>query len=72
MPKDRGDSIKCPGCGDVIPISETIYHQLAERASAAQVSSLDQASELRAKHAALLPKAPQNHKTKPIDPADTR
>ena len=26
------DSIKCPGCGEVIPISETIYHQVAERA----------------------------------------
>jgi len=44
------DSIKCPGCGDVIPISETIYNLLAERASAAQVSSLDQASERRTQH----------------------
>jgi hypothetical protein len=26
------DSIKCPGCGETIPISETIYHQVAERA----------------------------------------
>ena len=26
------DSITCPGCGEVIPISETIYHQVAERA----------------------------------------
>jgi hypothetical protein len=26
------DSIKCPGCGEVIPISETIYHQVAKRA----------------------------------------
>jgi hypothetical protein len=52
------DSIKCPGCGDVIPISEAIYHQLAERASAAQVSSLDEAPERRAKHAPSLPKQP--------------
>jgi hypothetical protein len=26
------DSITCPGCGEVIPISETIYRQVAERA----------------------------------------
>ena len=26
------DRIRCPGCGEVIPISETIYHQVAERA----------------------------------------
>src|SRR6516162_320914 len=26
------DSITCPGCSEVIPISETIYHQVAERA----------------------------------------
>ena len=26
------DSIECPGCGEAIPISETIYHQVAERA----------------------------------------
>jgi hypothetical protein len=26
------DSIACPGCGEVIPISEMIYHQVAERA----------------------------------------
>jgi hypothetical protein len=26
------DSIECPGCGATIPISETIYHQVAERA----------------------------------------
>jgi len=26
------DSITCRGCGEVIPISETIYHQVAERA----------------------------------------
>ncbi len=26
------DSIECPSCGEVIPISETIYHQVAERA----------------------------------------
>jgi hypothetical protein len=34
MPKTETvlDSIKCPGCGEVIPISETIYHQVAERA----------------------------------------
>jgi hypothetical protein len=34
MPKTEPllDSIKCPGCGEAIPISETIYHQVAERA----------------------------------------
>jgi hypothetical protein len=34
MPKIQTavDSITCPGCGEVIPISETIYHQVAERA----------------------------------------
>ena len=34
MPKTETvlDSITCPGCGEVIPISETIYHQVAERA----------------------------------------
>jgi hypothetical protein len=34
MPKTETvlDSIKCPGCGEVIAISETIYHQVAERA----------------------------------------
>src|SRR5215475_15433308 len=26
------DSINCPGCGEVIPISETIFRQVAERA----------------------------------------
>ncbi len=26
------DSIECPSCGEAIPISETIYHQVAERA----------------------------------------
>lgn len=25
------DKIKCPNCGQLIPISETIYHQIAER-----------------------------------------
>src|SRR5215831_15094512 len=34
MPKTEPvlDSITCPGCGEVIPISETIYHQVAEQA----------------------------------------
>src|SRR5215470_10267650 len=34
MPKTETavDRITCPGCGEVIPISETIYHQVAERA----------------------------------------
>jgi hypothetical protein len=34
MPKGEGvlDSINCPSCGEAIPISETIYHQVAERA----------------------------------------
>jgi hypothetical protein len=34
MPKTQTavDSITCPGCGEVIPISETIYHQVVERA----------------------------------------
>jgi hypothetical protein len=34
MPKTEMvvDRITCPGCGEVIPISETIYHQVAERA----------------------------------------
>ena len=34
MPKTETavDSITCPGCSEVIPISETIYHQVAERA----------------------------------------
>ena len=34
MPKTETglDSIKCPGCGEVIPISETIYHQVVESA----------------------------------------
>ena len=26
------DDIKCPNCGELIPISETIYHQIADRA----------------------------------------
>jgi hypothetical protein len=26
------DSIECPSCGETIPISETIYHQVVERA----------------------------------------
>jgi hypothetical protein len=26
------DSIECPSCGETIPISETIYHQVAEKA----------------------------------------
>jgi hypothetical protein len=25
-------TIKCPGCGEAIPISEAIHHQIAERA----------------------------------------
>jgi hypothetical protein len=24
-------TIKCPGCGEAIPISEAIHHQIAER-----------------------------------------
>jgi sarcosine oxidase delta subunit len=28
------DSIKCPNCGELIPVSETIYHQIAEKARA--------------------------------------
>jgi hypothetical protein len=34
MPKTESvlDRITCPGCGEVIPISETIYHQVTERA----------------------------------------
>ena len=34
MPKIQTavDRIRCPGCGEVIPISETIYHQVAEHA----------------------------------------
>ena len=26
-----GTTIKCPGCGEGIPISEAIHHQIAER-----------------------------------------
>src|SRR5262249_49443012 len=26
------DTVKCPNCGECIPISETIYHHVAERA----------------------------------------
>jgi hypothetical protein len=26
-----GTTIKCPGCGEAIPISEAIHHQIAER-----------------------------------------
>jgi hypothetical protein len=30
--KETGfDTIKCPGCGEAIPISEAIHHQIAER-----------------------------------------
>lgn len=29
-----GDSIKCPKCGEVIPITETLHHQLTEQARA--------------------------------------
>ena len=26
------DEIKCPNCGELIPVSQTIYHQIAEQA----------------------------------------
>jgi hypothetical protein len=29
-----GDSIKCPKCGESIPITETLHHQLTEQARA--------------------------------------
>jgi hypothetical protein len=29
-----GDSIKCPKCGEIIPITETLHHQLTEQARA--------------------------------------
>jgi hypothetical protein len=34
MPKTETavDRITCPGCGEVIPISETIYNEVTERA----------------------------------------
>src|SRR5215468_1184540 len=34
MPKTETvlDRVNCPGCGEVIPISETIYHHVAQRA----------------------------------------
>ena len=28
------DNIKCPNCGELIPVSQTIYHQIAEQARA--------------------------------------
>jgi len=53
-------------------VASALWVQTHSVGSAAQVSSLDQASERRTKHAPSLPKDPQNHKTKPIDPSDTR
>lgn len=32
--KSSGDSIKCPKCGEIIPISETLHNQLTEQARA--------------------------------------
>lgn len=28
------DNIKCPNCGELIPVSQTIYHQIVEQARA--------------------------------------
>ena len=28
------DNINCPNCGELIPVSQTIYHQIAEQARA--------------------------------------
>ena len=34
MPKGEPvlDAVECPSCGEVLPISEAIYHQVAEKA----------------------------------------
>jgi hypothetical protein len=32
--RSSGDSIKCPKCGEIIPITETLHHQLSEQARA--------------------------------------
>jgi hypothetical protein len=34
MPKSNHDTIRCPNCGELIPISETLHHQLSEQARA--------------------------------------
>ena len=36
MPKKDAaiDKIKCPSCGELIPVNETLYHQIAEKARA--------------------------------------
>ena len=54
--------------GELAPltVASALWAQTHSVGSAAQVSSLDQASERRAKHAPSLPKEPSNHKTKPI------
>jgi hypothetical protein len=51
---------------DPLTVASALWAQTHSVGSAAQVSSLDQASERRAKHAPSLPKEPSNHKTKPI------
>lgn len=33
-PKPNRDTIRCPNCGELIPISETLHHQLSEQARA--------------------------------------
>ena len=34
MSKSNRDTIRCPNCGELIPISETLHHQLSEQARA--------------------------------------
>jgi hypothetical protein len=38
--KNSGDSIRCPKCGELIPISETLHHQLTEQARAEMLRKL--------------------------------
>src|SRR4029078_11638142 len=44
MKPDAIDSIECPNCGHVIPVSEVLSHQIAERAraeSSAEIAKLN-------------------------------
>jgi hypothetical protein len=48
------DNIKCPNCGELIPVSQTIYHQIAEQARAdLRAEALERQKALAEKEKAL-------------------
>ena len=48
------DEIKCPNCGELIPVSQTIYHQIAEQARAdLRAEALERQKALAEKQKAL-------------------